>query len=114
MPGEFVVVAVRVRPGASRTRVGGCQQTARGPALVVAVTAPAADGRATEAARRALAEALAVRPAAVALHRGATSRDKLFTVPAEAAERVRALRDRPPVPDNRPPGRPPPRDLPPP
>ena len=112
MPGEVVVVAVRVRPGASRTRVGGCQQTARGQALVIAVTAPATDGRATEAARRALAQALAVRPAAVALHRGAASRDKLFTVPAEAAERVRALRDRPPAPD-RPPGRPPPRDLPP-
>jgi hypothetical protein len=100
MPGE-VVVAVRVRPGASRTRVGGCHQGARGAALVVAVTAPATGGRATEAARRALAEALAVRPAAVALHHGATSRDKLFTVPAATAERVRALRDQPA------PGRPP-------
>lgn len=94
---EPVVVAVRVKPGASRTRVGGCHQGGHGPALVVAVTAPAVGGRATEAARRALAGALAVRPAAVALHRGATSRDKLFTVPAELAARVRALRDDPPL-----------------
>lgn len=92
MSGE-IIIAVRVKPGASRTRVGGCYDGARGRALVVAVTAPAVGGRATEAARRALADALAVRPAAVALHRGAAARDKLFAVPAEAAGRVRALRD---------------------
>jgi hypothetical protein len=92
MSGE-IVVAVRVKPGASRTSVGGCHQGPGGPALVVAVTAPAVDGRANEAARRALAGALGLRPAAVGLHRGATSRNKLFTVPAEAARRVRALRD---------------------
>jgi uncharacterized protein YggU (UPF0235/DUF167 family) len=90
-----VVVAVRVKPGASRTRVGGSHQGPHGPALVVAVTAPAVDGRATEAARRALADALAVRAAAVSLRTGATSRDKLFIVTgpeAEIAERVRGLR----------------------
>jgi hypothetical protein len=105
--GEVVVVAVRVRPGASRTRVGGCHQGARGPALVVAVTAPAVGGRATEAARRALAEALAVRPGAVALYRGVAGRDKLFTVPARAAGQVERLRDGPapdrPAPGARPP-----------
>jgi hypothetical protein len=95
MSAEFVV-AVRVKPGAARTRVGGCHLAAGGPALVIAVTAPAVGGRATEAARRALADALAVRPAAVALHRGANRRDKLFTVPAEVAELVRSLRDDPP------------------
>lgn len=95
MSGE-ITVAVRVKPGASRTRVGGCHPGPRGPALVIAVTAPPVGGRATEAARRALAEALAVRPAAVTLHGGATSRDKLFSVPSEAADRVRTLRDDPP------------------
>jgi uncharacterized protein YggU (UPF0235/DUF167 family) len=63
---------------------------------VVSVAAPAVDGRATEAARRALADALGVRPARVALHTGATSRDKLFTVdqpPADLADRLHALRD---------------------
>jgi hypothetical protein len=90
-----MVVAVRVKPGASRTRVGGSHDGPHGPALVVAVTAPAVDGRATEAARRALAEALGVRRSAVSLRTGAASRDKLFTVDgaeAELAERLRALR----------------------
>ncbi|WP_306344872.1 DUF167 domain-containing protein [Micromonospora sp. 4G55] len=41
---------------------------------------PVEDGRATEAARKALAGALGVRPAAVSLRTGAASRDKLFTV----------------------------------
>jgi uncharacterized protein YggU (UPF0235/DUF167 family) len=82
-------VPVRVRPGAGRTRVGGRYDGPHGPALVVAVGAPAVDGKATEAARRALAAALGVRPAEVSLRLGATSRDKVFTVsaPEEAWER---------------------------
>ena len=79
-------VAVRVKPGASRARVGGRYDGPHGPAGVGAVTAPAVDGTATEAARRALAE----------LRSGAASRDKLFTVmadPAEVESRVRRLRD---------------------
>jgi uncharacterized protein YggU (UPF0235/DUF167 family) len=39
-------VTIRVRPGPARTVVGG----EHGGALVVRVTAPAVDGRATEAA----------------------------------------------------------------
>ena len=89
-------IPVRVKPGASRTRVGGRHDGPHGPALIVAVTAPAVDGRATEAARRALAEALGVRPAAVTLKLGATSRDKVFTVESPDAGRHAAdLRDRP-------------------
>jgi uncharacterized protein len=90
------IVAVRVKPGASRTRVGGCHEGPNGPALVVAVTAPAVDGRATEAVRRALADALGLRASAVSLRTGATSRDKLFEVVdplGDLDERVRALRD---------------------
>ena len=89
-------VAVRVRPGAGRTRVGGCYDGPHGPALIVAVSAPAVDGKATEAVRRALADALAVRSADVTLRLGATSRDKVFTVsPAgdETPGRLAALRD---------------------
>jgi uncharacterized protein len=89
-------VAVRVKPGAARARVGGCHQGPYGAALVIAVNAPAVDGRATEAARRALAEALAVRPALVSLRSGAASRDKLFLVesPAPALPALlRRLRD---------------------
>ncbi|SNY51126.1 DUF167 domain-containing protein [Paractinoplanes atraurantiacus] len=95
-----VTVAVRVKPGAGRTKVGGSYEGAHGAALIVAVGAPAVDGKATEAVRRALASALGVRPAAVALKVGATSRDKVFTVTpggAGVAERVAALRDGPPA-----------------
>ncbi|MEV6346695.1 DUF167 domain-containing protein [Actinoplanes sp. NPDC051851] len=95
---DGVSVPVRVRPGAGRTRVGGCYPGPHGPALIVAVGAPAVDGRATEAVRRALAGALGVRPAGVSLRIGATSRDKVFTVDAPVAEieqRLSALRDGP-------------------
>ncbi|MGH9217052.1 MAG: DUF167 domain-containing protein, partial [Acidimicrobiales bacterium] len=51
-------VIIRVKPGASRTRVGG----EHGGALVIAVTAQAIDGRATQAALRALADAFGLRP----------------------------------------------------
>ncbi|WP_262282454.1 DUF167 domain-containing protein [Micromonospora sp. MA102] len=93
---DTLTVAVRVKPGVSRARVGGRYDGPHGPALVVAVNAPAVDGRATEAARRALAEALGVRPAAVSLRSGAASRDKLFVVehPAPGLPDVlRRLRD---------------------
>ncbi|MFI9640097.1 DUF167 domain-containing protein [Micromonospora sp. NPDC051925] len=93
---DTLTVAVRVKPGVSRPRVGGCFAGPLGPALVIAVTAPAVDGRATEAARRALAGALGVRPAAVALRTGAASRDKLFLVDRPGpglAELLRRLRD---------------------
>ncbi|WKU08515.1 DUF167 domain-containing protein [Micromonospora sp. HUAS LYJ1] len=93
---DTVTVAVRVKPGVSRPRVGGCFAGPHGPALVIAVTAPAVDGRATEAARRALAGALGVRPAAVALRTGAASRDKLFLVDGatpEVTALLRRLRD---------------------
>jgi uncharacterized protein len=89
-------VPVRVRPGAGRTKVGGRYEGPHGPALIVAVGAPAVDGKATEAVRRALADALRVRPGHVALKLGATSRDKVFTVDGaadELATRLTALRD---------------------
>ena len=71
-------IAVRVRPGASRTRVGGRYDTGPGPALVVAVTARAVDGRATAAVLEAVAGAFGVRRRQVRLVSGATSRDKVF------------------------------------
>ena len=88
-------IAVRVKPNAPRTRVGGRYDGPHGPALIVAVGAPAVDGKATEAVRKALAGALGVRAAEVTLKIGATSRDKVFTVPAgdEIRTRLTALRD---------------------
>jgi uncharacterized protein YggU (UPF0235/DUF167 family) len=83
--GEAVRIKVRVKPGASRTRVGGRHGE---DSLAVAVTEKAVDGAATEAALRAVAEALGVPRRAVRLVLGATSRDKVLEVGAEAAEGV--------------------------
>ena len=71
-----LTVAIRVAPASSRTSVGG----RRGDALVVRVTQPAVDGRATAAALAAVAEALGVRRRDVRLVRGTTSRDKVISV----------------------------------
>ena len=93
---EPVPVAVRVRPGAGCTRGGGGYDGPHGPALTIAVGAPAVDGQATEAVRRALAGALGVRPAQVTLRLGPASRDKVFSVdagPAQIAGRLATLRD---------------------
>lgn len=83
-----VLVSLRVRPrsrpGLSLTEAG----------LVVAVASAPEKGRATEEARRALAEALGVPPSAIELRSGATARRKVFAVTGvEAVEaRQRILR----------------------
>jgi len=69
-----LVVRIRVRPGSRSPRVGGTVAER----LIVAVAQPAVDGRATEAAQLALAQALGVKRNDLTLLRGATSRDKDF------------------------------------
>ncbi|WP_066582439.1 DUF167 domain-containing protein [Cellulomonas timonensis] len=82
-------VGIRVKPGASRTRVGGLHADR----LVVAVQARAVEGAATEAALAAVAEACGVRRRAVSLVAGATSRDKVVEVDVPESEES-ALRAR--------------------
>jgi uncharacterized protein len=65
--------SVRVTPGARQAGVDLV-----GHVIKISVAAPAEDGRATEAARAALAKALGVAKTRLVLVRGATSRDKLF------------------------------------
>jgi len=72
-----VRVLLRVRPGASRTAVGGRYEST---ALVVAVQARAVEGQATKAVVDAVAAAFGVRRADVTLVRGATSRNKLVDI----------------------------------
>jgi len=83
------LVTVRVVPRAGRVWVG---LDDRG--IVVRVRAAPESGRATEQARRALAEALGVPGSAVALHRGNRSRARVFEVAGlrqpEAEMRLRA------------------------
>ena len=85
------LVTVRVVPRANRTSVG-----LDGRGIVVRVRAAPEGGRATEEARRALAEALGVPGSAVNLHRGPRSRTKVFEVAGlgqpEAEMRLRATK----------------------
>jgi uncharacterized protein len=95
-PSPPVSFAVRVRPSGARARVGGTWEGPHGTAIVVTVTEPAVDGRATEAALRAVAQALGLRRREIALRSGQTSRDKLFTVaapPVDLEDRLQALRE---------------------
>ena len=86
-----LTVAIRVQPGSPRTAVGGI----RGEALVVRVTARPVQGKATEAALRAVAEAFGVRRADVRRVSGAASRDKVVHIdgdPGRLASVLAALR----------------------
>lgn len=89
-------VTVRVRPGASRTRVGGSYGQGPDRALAVAVSARAVDGAATAAVLQAVADAFGVRRRDVTLISGATSRTKVLDVMIDEAigrERFRRLLD---------------------
>jgi uncharacterized protein len=76
-----------VKPAARRVAVGGRWA---GDALLVAVAAPAVEGKANEAVRRALATAFGVRPRDVTIVTGERGRDKVVEiaggVPARLAE----------------------------
>ncbi|GAB3428082.1 DUF167 domain-containing protein [Flindersiella endophytica] len=87
-------IPIRVKPGARRAGVGGRYDGPLGAAIVVAVTAPAVDGRATEAALRAVAEAFGVRPRQVTLVSGERSRDKLVQVSGTTSSDVARLEQR--------------------
>ncbi len=71
-----VVVHVHVLPRSGRTEIAG----RHGDALKVRVAAPPVDGRATDAARIAVAEALAVAPSSVTVVAGERSRLKRLRV----------------------------------
>lgn len=77
-----VRVTIRVGPGASRTRVGGVH----GEALVVKVAARAVEGKATEAALSAVAEALGLRRRDITLVGGATSREKVIDIEGDVTQ----------------------------
>ena len=87
---EHLRVAIRVKPGSSRARVGG----AHGDRLVVAVNARAVDGAATTAALAAVADAFGLRRRFVSLVSGATSRDKLVEIEADDDAAVARLHAR--------------------
>lgn len=77
-------LAVRVTPGARRAALDVVDGVIR-----ISVTAPPEDGRATEAARAALAKALGVAKTRLTLVRGAAARDKLFRLDQPGARSSR-------------------------
>lgn len=68
-------VAVRATPGAARSRI-----RIEGERLVIAIHAPAVDGRANAAVLGLLAEALRISPSRLSIARGDKSRDKLVAI----------------------------------
>jgi hypothetical protein len=91
---ELLRVAIRVKPGSSRSVVGGVV----GQELAVAITAQAHDGEANKAAIAALAKALGVPKSHLAIVKGATFRSKVVEISlvsqarAEVEREIRALR----------------------
>jgi uncharacterized protein (TIGR00251 family) len=75
---------LRVSPRARRSEVVG----RHGDAWRVRVAAPPADGRANEATLALVAGALSLRPGAVTLVAGGSSRDKVIEVSGLAADEV--------------------------
>jgi uncharacterized protein len=69
-------ITIWVRPGSTHPAIGG----ERAGALIVGVSARAADGKATEAALASVARAFGVRRSAVTLVAGASSRTKIVEV----------------------------------
>lgn len=84
-------ISVRVHPGARRTGVGGRYGEGEPPVLVVRVAAPAVDGRANEAVRRAVGEAFGVGRAAVRVVAGAGGRSKVLEVAGADPGRLEQL-----------------------
>jgi uncharacterized protein len=70
-------VTIRVHPGSRRPGVGGSHDGA----LVVRVRERAVDGRATDAALTAVADALSVPRRTITLLSGATTRTKTLDIP---------------------------------
>jgi uncharacterized protein len=79
---EGIVLRVHVQPGAGRSAVVG----RHGDALKVRVAAPPIEGRANEAARSFLAEALGLAESDVELTSGQSSRAKRFRLKGLDAE----------------------------
>ena len=80
-----VWLALRVQPGARRCALVG----EYGARLKIAVQAPPADGRANEAVLSYLATCLDLRPGALRLVAGATSRDKSILIDCEPSDAPR-------------------------
>jgi uncharacterized protein YggU (UPF0235/DUF167 family) len=90
---DGVVVAIRAQPRAKRAGLQGAFRDAGGRLwLRIAVTAAPEDGRATNAVRATLAEALGVPASRVSVLSGAGTREKLLHVAGPPEALVAAMR----------------------
>ena len=80
---EQLLIEIRVRPNSSRNKVGGTAGDP--PRLIVAVQAPAVDGKANEAVVKELAKAFDCRARDFTIVYGELSRDKRLLVNGDLA-----------------------------
>ena len=90
MTAEFLL-EIRVRPNASRNKVGGTAGDP--PRLVVAVQAPVVDGKANSAVVKELAEAFNLRARNFTIVHGGLARDKRLIVIGDASELAKRLEE---------------------
>ena len=85
------LVEIRVRPNASRNKVGGTAGDP--PRLVVAVQAPAVDGKANAAVIKELANAFNLRARDFTIVHGELARDKRLLVAGDEGELAKRLEE---------------------
>jgi uncharacterized protein (TIGR00251 family) len=83
------LLEIRVRPNSSRNKVGGV--VGEPPRLVVAVQAPAVDGKANQAVIKQLAEAFDLRARDFTIVFGELGRDKRLIVEGVSIEQEKTL-----------------------
>ena len=71
-------ITIRVKPGSSRNKVGGSYGEV--PSLIVAVTAPAVDGKANGSVIDAVADAFGLKARQISIHSGHTGRTKILDI----------------------------------
>jgi uncharacterized protein (TIGR00251 family) len=86
------LLEIRVRPNSSRNKVGGT--VGEPPRLVVAVQAPAVDGKANQAVIKQLAEAFNLRARDFTIVFGELGRDKRLIVEGLSLEAEKILAER--------------------
>jgi uncharacterized protein (TIGR00251 family) len=86
-----VTLAVRARPGAKRTAIGGIYGEGAAAQLKIAVQAPPLEGRANATLIAFLAETFAVPKSAVKLVSGELSRSKVFLIEGMTLARATAV-----------------------
>ena len=86
---DQLLIEIRVRPNSSRNKVGGV--VGDPPRLVVAVQAPAVDGKANQAVIKELAKAFGLRLRDFTIVFGELGRDKRLVIENQSPENLETL-----------------------